>query len=241
MALDSVSSSKDTFRRRPLKLIIADDHLIVRQGIEALLKSEPDIRCVAMARNGDEVLPLLEEYAPDMLLTDLSMPGMPTLDILRECRARLPQLHIIVLTMHTTPFSVSEVFKAGAHAFIAKDDASDTLLDVIWRLAQGEEGISTVERDSAAGGSAPNLTPRELEVMREIALGMSTKEIGDHLNLSLKTVELYRTRLLRKFRLTKATELVRVALESGVLSISGSSDPAGGGAQGGAGSASGGG
>lgn len=202
--------------KSPLKLIVADDHLILRQGIESLLRSQAAVRCVATASNGDEVLPLLEKYQPDMLLIDLSMPGKPTLEILRHCRQKYPRLRLIVLTMHTTPFSIAEVFRAGAHAFVAKDETSDALLDTISRVAEGEENICTI-KDEDPRRKAPSLTPRELKVMHEIALGMSTKEISDRLGLSSKTIELYRTRLLRKFGLTKATELVRIALESGIL------------------------
>lgn len=174
------------------------------------------VRCVAVASNGDEVLPLLAQHQPDLLLIDLSMPGKPTLEIIRSCRETYPDLRIIVLTMYTTPFAVAEVFRAGAHAFVAKDEASNALLKAIERILNGEEHIHN-QPEGAVAKQAPYLTPRELGVMREITLGLSTKEISDRLGISSKTIELYRTRLLRKFGLTKATELVRVALESGVL------------------------
>lgn len=202
-------------RKAPLKCIIADDHLIVRQGIESLLKSQPAIHCVAVAANGDEVLPLLDQYQPDLLLIDLSMPGKPTLEIIRHCHEAYPNLRIIVLTMYTTPFAVTEVFRVGAHAFVAKDEASNALLEVIQRVASGEEHICNLPEGSDAG-KAPYLAPRELRVLHEIALSLSIKEISDRMGISNKTVELYRTRLLRKFGLTKATELMRLALESGI-------------------------
>lgn len=147
-----------------LKCIIADDHLIVRQGIENLLESQPAIHCMAVAGSGDEVLPLLEQHRPDLLLIDLSMPGRPTLDIIRHCREAYPQLRIIVLTMYTTPFAVSEVFRAGAHAFVAKDEASNALLEVIQRVAGGETNICNLPKGSGPS-RAPYLTPRELRVV----------------------------------------------------------------------------
>lgn len=199
-----------------LRLIIADDHLIMRQGIEMLLKSNASIRCVATASNGDEVLPLLEQHKADALLIDLSMPGKPTLEILSQCREMYPRLRLIVLTMHTTPLTIAEVFRAGAHGFVTKQEASEVLLETIRQVMSGEERVGSVLLEDVKEKS-PLLTPREMEVLHEIARGMSTKEIADHLNLSGKTIELYRTQLLRKFKLTKATELVRLALESGIL------------------------
>lgn len=200
----------------PLRLIIADDHLIMREGIEVLLKSNPSICCVATASDGDEVIRLLEQHTVDVLLIDLSMPGKPTLEVLCHCREMYPKLRLIVLTMHTTSLTVAEVFRAGAHGFVTKKDASAVLLETICRVMNGEERIGSIVSENS-GRKQPVLTPREMEVLREIALGMSTKEIADRLHLSGKTIELYRTQLLRKFELTKATELVRLALESGIL------------------------
>lgn len=213
----------DFSEQRPIRLILADDHKIVLQGILALFQSEKTLNCVATAANTNAILPLLDEYRPDMLLLDLCMPGIPSLDLVRKCRTDHPQLKVIVLSMHTSAFSVSQALKAGAHGFAAKSDPIDDLLRMIWKIAAGEEGISTVEF-SDVKEEAPDLTDREYEVMCCIANGMSTKEISAKMYLSEKTVELYRTRLLRKFGLSKATELVRVALQSGILPSSSPSE-----------------
>lgn len=211
-----------------LKIILADDHVLVREGIEALLTSNPRFRCVGSVSSADDLYPLLYEHIPDILLIDLRMPGTPTLDLLRRCSKEFPRLRMIVFTMYKSSFSIAEAFRAGAHAFVAKDEASEKLLDIIHKVAAGERYICAARLDGNAQIIIPALTPREFDVMREIVAGMSTKEICGHLDIHVKTVEMYRARLLRKFGVTKATELVRIALESGMFPLSETqgSDPA---------------
>lgn len=128
---------------------------------------------------------------------------------------------LIVLSMHTLPLTIEEVARAGAHAFVAKDDPGDYLLETIWRVASGQRGLfPAVVRPVGF-----ELSEREKEVIEGVVQGLSTKEISERLCLSPKTVELYRTRLLRKFGLAKSTELVRVVLESGVFPAESATEP----------------
>ncbi|EIP97330.1 response regulator containing a CheY-like receiver domain and an HTH DNA-binding domain [Opitutaceae bacterium TAV1] len=199
----------------PLKVVMADDHLILQGGIIAMLGQEPDMVCAGLAQNGDEALALVRREQPDVLVVDLSMPGLPVLTLLNTLRETMPAVRIVVLTMHATPFAMSEAFKAGAHAFMAKDDPFSVLISFIRRVSRGESGLHSKTLGEVIG--APKITSREREVLEGLSRGLSGKEIGDRLGISRKTMEMYRTRLLKKFNVDKATELVRVALESGVL------------------------
>lgn len=200
----------------PLKVVIADDHPIVLKGLETLLSHEPDIVCCGVVESADQVFPLVERENPGALIVDLNMPGLSTLSLINELKVKKPELRVAVLTMHVTGFAMMEVFKAGAHAFIAKNDACEVLVDVLRRMRQGETEIRSPSLEALLKDS-PVLTPRERQVLEGLAQGLSGKEISDKLGISLKTMELYRTKILRKFHLTKATELVRVAIDSGVV------------------------
>ncbi|RRJ97271.1 DNA-binding response regulator [Opitutaceae bacterium TAV4] len=201
----------------PLRVVMADDHLILQGGIIAMLGQEPDLVCAGLAQNGDDALALVRRVRPDVLVVDLSMPGLPVLDLLKILQKTMPALRIVVLTMHATPFAMSEVFRAGAHAFMAKDDPFSVLVSFIRRVARGESGLHSKALGEVI--CAPKITVREREVLDGLARGLSGKEIGEHLGISRKTMEMYRTRLMKKFNVDKATELVRVAFESGVTRV----------------------
>jgi DNA-binding NarL/FixJ family response regulator len=200
----------------PLRIVLADDHLVLQTGLVSLLRQEPDFVCAGVTQTGNKVIELVERENPDVLVIDLSMPGLPVLPLVRHLRETVPALHIIILTMHATPFAMAEAFKAGAHAFIAKEDSFSVLASSIRRVCAGESGFHS---DILNAVQVPHVTPREREVLYYLARGWAGKEIGAHLEISDKTMEMYRTRLFKKFKVTKATELVRIALESGVLQM----------------------
>ncbi|AHF93272.1 response regulator containing a CheY-like receiver domain and an HTH DNA-binding domain [Opitutaceae bacterium TAV1] len=208
-------------------MAIADDHRVVRQGIEALLRMCPDMEYVGGASDGAEAKELVARVRPDVLVSDLSMPGSTGAGFLRSLRKEFPATRVVVLTMHATPLAMQDAFDAGACAFVAKDDAFDALASIIRRVCQGEEFLFSRTMETAAGASpkTPRLAPREREVLQGITRGLSTKEIGAQLFLSPKTVEVYRTRLMKKFNVTKGTELIHLAMASGIVPMTPSSQP----------------
>ncbi|WP_232767539.1 response regulator transcription factor [Geminisphaera colitermitum] len=212
-------------RNRPVTVAIADDHHVVRQGIEALLRMCPDMEYVGGASTVDEARQLVHRTRPDVLVSDLSMPGGSGVGFLRNLRRECPDTRIVVLTMHATALAMQDAFDSGAHAFVAKDDAFDTLVSIIRRVHSGEEFLFSRTMKEVTGGSqeTPRLAPREREVLQGITKGLSTKEIGAQLFLSPKTVEVYRGRLMKKFNVTKGTELIHHAVASGIVPMTPSS------------------
>lgn len=210
---------------RPTTVAIADDHRVVRQGIEALLRMCPDMEYVGGASSVTEAKELVHRSRPDVLVTDLSMPGGLGVDFLRSLRSESPDTQLIVLTMHATTLAMQDAFDAGADAFVAKDDAFDTLVSIIRRVRAGEQFIfsRTMQELVDDAQQTPRLAPREREVLQGITRGLSTKEISAQLFLSPKTVEVYRGRLMRKFNVTKGTELIHHAVASGIVPMTPSS------------------
>lgn len=209
----SLSAPAPSGASRPLRVALADDHLILQSGIISLLGKMPDMVCVGLASNGDEAMQLVIRERPHVLVVDLSMPGLPVLRLIRLLREIMPRLRIVVLTMHATPFAMAEVFKAGAHAFVVKDDPFSVLVSFIRRVCRGESRLHSTVVDKTAFF----LTERERDVLRGLSRGMSGKELSTQMGVNPRTIEMYRCRLLKKFNVEKSTELVRLALESGVL------------------------
>lgn len=202
-----------------VRVAVVDDHRVVRQGIEALLRTCPDMDFIGDASNGEEALDLVARTRPDVLISDLSMPGGTSAGFLKRLRDGFPDTRVVILTMHATQLTMQEAFEAGACAFVAKDDAFDALIAIIRRVCLGEKFICsrTLEEMVERGQKTPQLTLREREILQAVTRGCSTKEISAQLLLSHKTVEAYRTNLMRKFRVTKMTELIHLAIASGIV------------------------
>lgn len=198
----------------PCRIVIADDHPVLRSGLGALFQQETDMECVGVAQTGDEALALAERQQPDVLVIDLNMPGTPVLAVIRQLREKTPLLRIVVFTMHAIPFAMMETFNAGAHAFLSKDEPFSVLAPIIRRVWKGETGLRS---EKLSEHKEFHIAPREREVLYLLASGCAGKEICDQLRISAKTVDMYRTRLLKKFGVSKSTELVRIALDSGML------------------------
>lgn len=208
---------------RRIKVAIADDHVIVREGIIKLLNSYPRICYLWEACDAVSTREQMERECPDILIADLCMPGTEGGGFLTKLREDFPSIRIIVLTMHITPLAIQKAFDSGVSAFVTKNDAFDTLVSMILRVSQGEQLIvsptlrKTVEMISS---SKPlHLAGRELEVLQEVVQGRSTKEIGAKLFISPKTVDVYRARLMKKFNVTKGTELISQAFASGIIPV----------------------
>ena len=204
-----------------IKLFIADDHPIVREGLRRMMAENADVRVVGEASNGTELLEKIGWSDASVLLLDISMPGPGVLELLQELRQRRPGLHVLVLSMHPEEQYAVRVLRAGADGYLTKEHSGDHLLDAIRRVAQGGKYVtpSLAER-LAFGLVAPNrahpheaLSDREYAVFRYIVAGLSLKQIAATLELSPKTVSTYRTRVLEKMGLKTNADLVRYALE----------------------------
>ena len=213
-----------------IKIILADDHQIVRQGLRALLASESDMKVVAEADNGRSVLRQVEKLCPDLVIMDISMPGLNGIDATRQIIADCPSVKVIALSMHSDSLFVLNMLKAGASGYLLKDCALGELVTAI-RAVMGQKaylspGISDVvikdfvSGQSTSGGSGPfTLTAREREVLQLMAEGKSTKEIAEHLCVSIKTVESHRKQIMDKSAIRSVAELTKYAIRQGLTSI----------------------
>lgn len=204
-----------------ISIVIADDHQVVRSGLRLLLQGEPDMHVVGEAGDADAALRMAGTRRPDVLVLDLNMPGTPSLDA-------LPQLldegtRIVVLTMQNDPAFARQALQAGASGFVLKESASEELVAAIRAAAEGRTYLNPEmgARLAAAPQEQPrtpgDLTERETEVLRLLALGHTNSEIADQLYLSVRTVETHRAAIQRKLSLSTRAELVRYALDHGLV------------------------
>ena len=204
-----------------IRVLLADDHQLVREGLKQILAAAPDVRVAGEAASGDEALALVRGNDYDLALLDMSMPGLSGIDLIKRVKLEKPKLRILVLSMHGEQQYAARALKAGASGYLTKDSAPAQLLGVIRKVAAGGVHISeTAAAQLVAGGDAPphtRLSDREFEVLRLLVAGRGLTEIGDQLNLSVKTVSTHKTHILQKMALDSTAELVRYALEHGLL------------------------
>lgn len=211
-----------------IRVLVADDHAVVREGIRHVLEREPGFEVVAEAANGSEVLPLAERHRPDVAVLDISMPGESGIQVAAQLRQRLPEIRILILSMYDNAEYVLESVRAGAHGYILKDTAATELRRAIRAVQNGEAFLSPpvasrltaavrgeLERE-ARTGDLGSLTAREREVLRGIVGGQTNKEIAAALGISHRTVETHRESLMRKLRIRTVAGLTRFALEAGL-------------------------
>ena len=208
-------------------VLLVDDHVVVRQGLKALLADEPDIEVIGEASNGREALDRLAELAPDVILMDISMPGLNGIEATRQIQQRYPDVRVVVLSMHANEEYVFQVLQAGASGYVLKQSDSLEVLTAIRAAVAGGSFLSppisrTVIEDyvrrAEARGQADDLamlTSREREVLQLLAEGRSNREIAEELTISVKTVETHRSNMMNKLGLDSKTELVKYALRKG--------------------------
>jgi DNA-binding NarL/FixJ family response regulator len=200
-----------------IRILLADDHDVVRRGIRSLLQSRPDWEICGEARDGGEAVALAQALRPDVVVLDVSMPGMSGIEVSRQLRADLPATEVVVLTMHDSEPIVSAALAAGARAYVLKSEASRELGPAIEAVAQhrpflGRGTPSRQPRDR--GGPSRTLTRREQEVVRLLARGHSNREVAVALDISVKTVETHRAHVLRKLSASSVVQIVRYALRN---------------------------
>lgn len=204
-----------------IKILIADDHPVVRKGLREIIEETPDMKVVDEASNGQEVLEKVYKKDFDVLLLDISMPGRSGLDILNELKNQYPKLAVLVLSIHPEEQYAMQVLKAGASGYLTKKSAPDELVCALQKVSTGGKYVSASLAEKLAsaletGGEKPpheTLSPREYEVMRKIASGKTVAEIAKELFLSPKTISTYRTRILEKMGLKNNAELIRYAIK----------------------------
>lgn len=203
-----------------LTVVLADDHVVVRSGLRLLLESEPGLAVVGECGDVAGALELVRELAPDVLVLDLHMPGEPSLAAIPRLRELHGGTRVVVLTAQRDPSFASEALRLGAAGYLPKETAEGQLLEAI-RVAAG--GGTYLEPElgarlaAAAAAAPPELSDREVEVLRLIARGHTNREIAERLFLSVRTVESHRARLQRKLERTRRSELVEYALERGLV------------------------
>jgi two-component system response regulator NreC len=203
-------------------IVIADDHAVMRSGLRMLLDATDDLEVVGEAGDVDETIRKLKAYKPDVLVLDLHMPGGPSLEAIPDMREASPATRIVVLSMQDSAAYVREALRAGALGYVTKEAADQELVEAI-RLAASDQsylqpklGVRLATEPEQIG-PPDDLSEREVEVLRMIALGHTNAEIGEQLFLSVRTVESHRAHIQQKLRLTKRAELVKYALEHGIV------------------------
>jgi DNA-binding NarL/FixJ family response regulator len=208
-----------------IKVLIADDHTLVREGLRQLLAATTDIRVAAEAVNGDEALALVKAHDYDLAVLDMSMPGVSGIELIKRVRLEKPRLRLLVLSMHGEQQYAARALKAGAAGYLTKDSASEQLVGAIRKVAAGGLYItaavaeSLVSETAAGGVTAPHasLSDREFEIFRLLAGGHGPTEIAERLHVSVKTVSTHKARILQKMNLDGTAALVRYALEHDLL------------------------
>jgi DNA-binding NarL/FixJ family response regulator len=209
----------------PIRIGIADDHTIVREGLKQLLGAESDLFISGEARNAAEVIGLIREVEIDVLILDMSMPGRSGIELIRQVRVDRPKLKILVLSMHEEEQYAVRAIKAGASGYLTKESASSQLVQAIRKVSTGGAFITPAVAEQLALGIMPqsdgplhaSLSDREFQVFRMLASGRSVSEIANDLNLSVKTISTHKARVMLKMNLNNNTELLRYAIAHNLI------------------------
>jgi DNA-binding NarL/FixJ family response regulator len=208
-----------------IKILIADDHAIVREGLKQILSESPDLIVVAEASSGQEVLEKISKSDLDLVVLDIAMPGRGGLDILKEIKTQRPRLPVLMLSMYPEEQYAIRVLKSGASGYLTKESAPSELVMAIRQISQGKKYISPSLAEKLAIDLEINpdkmpheiLSDREYQVMCMIASGKTLKEIADGLSLSIKTISTYRSRILEKMNMKTNAELTHYAIKNNLV------------------------
>jgi DNA-binding NarL/FixJ family response regulator len=222
--LKQVSESESKISDKlPLRVVLVDDHALVRAGIRALLERMDGVEVLAEAGDGRQALELIRNLRPDVVLLDIAMPLLSGMEVLREATTTFPGVKIIILTVHETEEYATHAIQFGAVGFLPKSSASDELELALRTVARGERYLSagSAKQDQypVPGPPIMELTPRQREVLVMIAKGQSTKDIARSLLISVKTVETHRAQLMERLQIYDVAGLVRYAIRLGLVKI----------------------
>lgn len=206
------------------RVLIVDDHPILRKGLSMMINQEPDLAVCGEAEDAQKAVELIDKVKPDMVIVDISLPGVDGIELLKSIRARFGELPALVVSMHDESLFAERALRAGARGYIMKQEALDDVLTAIRRVLNGEIFVSSrittkmleklVEADVRKANSPLELlSDRELTVLRLIGQGLGTRQIADNLHLSVKTIESYRMHLKDKLKLTSGTDLLKYAIQ----------------------------
>jgi DNA-binding NarL/FixJ family response regulator len=213
-----------------IKVVLADDHTIVRDGLRALLEANPEIRVVGDASNGTQVLEQVNELQPDVVIMDISMPGLNGIDATRQILAANPEVRVIILSMLGTADHVFHALQAGARGYLLKESAGREVMEAVLSVYAGEMYFSrpityvmindyVQARADTQVDSLESLSVRENEILCLVVEGRTSAEIGKQLNLSPKTIESYRSRMMQKLGISDFPELIKFAIKHGLISL----------------------
>jgi len=208
-----------------IRILVADDHTLVREGLKQILQSAADFQVAGEASNGLEVLAQLKQEQWDVLLLDMSMPGRSGIELIKQIKEEKPRLPILVLTMHGEQQYAIRAFKAGVAGYLTKESASAELVSAVRKVASGGVYVSVAIAEKLALNLSPQteelphqrLSDREFDVFRRLVSGQTVSEIGDALSVSVKTVSTHKTRILQKMEMQNQTELIRYAISHNLV------------------------
>jgi DNA-binding NarL/FixJ family response regulator len=209
-----------------IKVLLADDHSIVREGLRRIIEESEDIEVIAEADDGRTAIQLAREKLPDIAVVDISMPGLDGLEVVSQLKVYRPELPIIILTMHEEEQYVVRAIEAGAMGYITKRSAPEHLIKAIRQVMGGTRYLTPeasealalrIAKGAGSKSSLDSLSNRELQVLRRLAMGHTNHEIAEAYNISTKTVDTYRSRLLKKLNLRNNAELSRFAIQNKLI------------------------
>ena len=209
-----------------IKVLLADDHSIVRAGLSRIVEESGDMEVIAEAADGRETIRLVRETSPDVAVIDISMPGLDGLEVVSQLHGQYPDLPILILTMHEEGQYVVRAIQAGAMGYMTKQSAPEQLLKAIRKIFEGSRYLTDeaaealalrVARGSGEQSPLDSLSMRELQVLRRLAMGHTNREIASAYSISIKTVDTYRSRLLKKLNLRNNAELSRFAIQNRLI------------------------
>ena len=206
-------------RSQRIRVLLVDDHPVVRQGLRKILSTFDEIAIAGEASSGREAIEVARELKPDVVLMDISMPEMNGIEATTILRRDLPEIKVLALSMHENASYVKQALKAGARGYILKESAPQKLVEAISTVNATNEPVMPTDVLARTEGKAQELTPREIEVLRLIARGLSNKEIGLELNVGVRTVETHRQNLIDKTGCKTVAELTRYAVDNGYVEL----------------------
>ena len=213
----------------PVKILLGDDHIMVRDGLKFLLKQIPDLEVVGEADNGRDIVRLSQKFSPDIVIMDIAMPELNGIEATRQILNENPEVKVIALSMHSSRRMVEEMIQAGAVGYVLKNSAFEELAEAVRNVRSNRAYISpsitaiVLEKIARPGSGEPTpssvLSPREREVLQMLSEGKSTKEISAAINVSPSTVETHRRKIMQKLNIKTLPELTKFAIREGITSV----------------------